>query len=446
MTAARQLVFRNEYLNQYMAMVEETESPRIYHVWGAIAAVAATMGRRCFFRWGTGEKFANHYIVMVGNPSTRKSSALRIPAKLVRKNTGIKFAPDDTAGQRQGLISAMLRDSSKTNDTYLNGKKLVIDDGPAFADLSLLDIASLSTESDDQDLVLAQKIDQQHLFSASQEFSRFIGENASQLLDFLTSSWDGDPYIYQTKTEQTILKNPLLNIFGVTTPSSLARALPKNAGNQGILSRVILVYGSKKYKSIPSPVDLPDAEKFWVNERIADIYNTMEGEFAETDEARNYREELYTYQPQIADTRFSYYCDRRYDHLIKLALVLAGSRLSKEISLEDYQEAHKILCATEIGMPDALGEFGMHPLAILKQQILEFMKEAGTMPIQDLRSFFYRDSTTKDFKEALGELVSANQLKLHTTGAGVTLITTLLTKHKTEDDMINLLSQGADND
>src|SRR3546814_15677405 len=59
------------------------------------------------------------------------------------------------------------------------------------------------------------------------------------------------------------------------------------------------------------------------------------------------------------DPRFDSYHERRYTHLIKLAMVLCALRGYTCIDKADYQEAHRILRATEKGMPDALGQFGM---------------------------------------------------------------------------------------
>src|SRR3546814_1384868 len=42
--------FHTPFLNHYMAMVEDTESPRLFHLWSAITGAAAALGRRCFFQ------------------------------------------------------------------------------------------------------------------------------------------------------------------------------------------------------------------------------------------------------------------------------------------------------------------------------------------------------------------------------------------------------------
>src|SRR3546814_5287222 len=82
-------------------------------------------------------------------------------------------------------------------------------------------------------------------------------------------------------------------------------------------------------------------------------YTTL---FRSTDEAREYSEGLYDFALGMNDPRFDSYHERRYTHLIKLAMVLCALRGYTCIDKADYQEAHRILRATEKGMPDALGD------------------------------------------------------------------------------------------
>lgn len=433
--------FSCEYLNDYMSMVEDTESPRIFHVWAAIGIVAAALGRRCYFTMGTKKMFANHYVVIVGTPGVRKSTALSIASNVLKKSTGVKIAPDDTAGQRQGLIRAMLR-GSKTNPLYVEGVKLAGEDD-TLAGITLQQLAGITDEPDDVEMMEVDREDAQSLTATSDEFSRFIGENSSQLLDFLTSCWDGKSYRYELKNEEIVLKKPLLNILGCTTPVSLARAMPKAAAGQGILSRMILVYGARKYKSIPWPKPMPTDMQDKVSELANEIYTSLHGEFTQSPEAEDYASQLYDYPLEISDARFAYYAERRFDHLIKLAMVLAATRLSMRIEKSDYVEAHRILRATERGMPDALGEFGMNPLAALKQGVLEFMRDVMVMSVEELRAHFHRDARSNEFMEVLNDLIKNKQLTLSQNTKGVAFVSATVSRFATDDDMFRMLTQAS---
>lgn len=435
------LEFHSEFLNDYMRMVEETESPRLFHVWAALSGMSAALGRRCWFPFGPMVIFPNQFVVLVGTPGTRKSTSMSIMKRQLRKSTGIRFAPADTAGQRQGLVEAMKgKDEQKE---FLGNVELAVADH-SMAALTLEHIAEVSDtpdeESEAQHFISAA--DKHHIMVTATELSRFIGQNNLQMLDFLTTMWDGEDYEYQTKGGLTVLKNPLLNMLSCTTPTSIHNSMPPSAGGQGFMSRMILVYGSRKYKPVPRPTDPPQESVDAVRAGFNRAYFELAGEFRETPEAKAYCESLYDFQLEINDPRFGYYHERRQDHLIKLAMALTASRGYSVIDKSDYEEAHKILRATEKGMPDALGEFGMNPLAALKQNMLEFIRSRGMVKVDELRAVFHRDSRASEFMEAVNDLSRMQQVSMTQTPEGANVLMARGGKSNAEDAMIKLLTEG----
>lgn len=434
------LQFNSPFLNDYMTMVEDTESPRLFHVWSAISGLAACMGRRCWLPFGPMTIWPNQYIALVGTPGTRKSTAAAIMKKQLRKATGVRFAPADTAGQRQGLVEAMRGQSE--NKEFLDNVELAVADD-SLAGLTLERIAEISNvvEEDNDEHGFVSAADKHHIMVIATELSRFIGQNNFQMLDFLTTMWDGEDYEYQTKGGLITLKNPLINLMSCTTPTSLNIAMPPAAGGQGFLSRMILVYGSRKHKLVPRPSEPPQDSVDAVRAGFNRAYYEVSGAFDETPDGRSYSESLYDFQLEINDPRFGYYHERRYDHLIKLAMALCASRGSHIIVKEDYEEAHKILRATERGMPDALGEFGMNPLAALKQNMLEYVRSRGTVLVDELRAVFHRDSRATDFMEAVNDLGRMKQVAMTQLANGQAVLMAKGGKSNAEDSMIKALME-----
>lgn len=435
------LEFHSPYLNDYMAMVEETESPRLFHVWSALSGISAALGRRCRFPFGPMSIFPNQFVVLVGTPGTRKSTAMNIMKRQLRRSTGVRFAPKDTAGQRQGLVVAMQGGEEKKE--FIDSIELGAADN-SLAALTLEDLSQVTNTPEDSEEFENSFIsvaDKHHLMVTATELSQFIGQNNLQMLDFLVTMWDGEDYEYQTKAGLTTLKNPLLNMISCTTPTSIHHSMPPAAGGQGFLSRMILVYGSRKYKLVPRPVepdpDLVDSVRHAMNR----AYFEVAGDFQETPEAKAYCESLYDFQLEINDPRFGYYHERRQDHLIKLAMALTASRGYHTIDIEDYREAHKILRATERGMPDALGEFGMNPLAALKQNMLEYCRAHGMVKVEELRAVFHRDSRASEFMEAVNDLSRMNQVTMLQSADGSAVLMARNGKSNAEDEMISLLSE-----
>jgi hypothetical protein len=254
--------------------------------------------------------------------------------------------------------------------------------------------------------------------------------------------WDGEDYDYQTKGGITVLKNPLINIISCTTPIGIHHSMPPAAGGQGFLSRMILVYGANKYKVVPTPLDPSEDDEMKIREVYHAAYTELGGEFTETQEAQTYRESIYGDPLSITDPRFGYYHERRQDHLIKLAMALCASRAEQQISLDDYQEANRILRATERGMPDALGEFGMNPLAALKQAVLEYLRHHGATKIDELRSVFHRDARMTEFTEAINDLQKLSQIALVSMPTGEQVLMPKSGFKSAEDEMMRALAQA----
>ena len=434
------LEFNSPFLNDYMRMVEETESPRLFHVWSALAGMSAALGRRCWFPFGPMTIYPNQFVVLVGTPGTRKSTAMSIMKRQLRKATGIRFAPADTAGQRQGIVEAMKGVESQKE--FIGNVELAVADN-SLAGLSLEDFAQATNIPDESDelTTFVSAADKHHIMVTATELSRFIGQNNLQMLDFLVTMWDGEDYEYQTKGGLTVLKNPLINMLSCTTPTSIHHSMPPAAGGQGFLSRMILVYGSRKHKLVPRPVEPDEDSVAQVREGFNRAYYELAGAFQETPEAKSYSESLYDWQLEINDPRFGYYHERRYDHLIKLAMALAASRSSMVIVKDDYEEAHRILRATERGMPDALGEFGMNPLAALKQSMLEYVRSHGLVKVEELRAVFHRDSRASDFMEAVNDLSRMKQVSMNQLADGSAVLVARGGKSNAEDEMIKALSE-----
>lgn len=428
--------FRSQYLNDYMEMVEDTESPRLFHVWSALYALGAAMGRRCWLPTGVGNIYGNQYILLVGAPATKKSTSIGFVKRLLNNGTQVRIAPNDTAGHRQGLVRAMHQEAP-SEESIAEMSKALGDVGLA----GLTDEQILSSEKIDT----VQAEDKHHMAVLASEFTGFIGQSNKEMLDFLTQMWDGEDYQYMTKGGEVIMNNPLLAVLGGTTPTSIASAMPATAGGQGFLSRMILVYGSQKYKSIPWPTFPPLELVGKVESVISHVYHQFNGAFSQTEEAKQYAASLYEYDIDVNDSRFVHYADRRFIHLIKTAMAVAASRKSTTIQVDDYKDAHSILRATEKGMPDALGQFGLSPHAQVKQGIVEFLKHHGAaVDMAVIKTIFQRDvRNLNELTEIVNDLLVTKQIVGQgTQGTGSFKLMAKVNRSQIEDEMMNALAEA----
>ena len=394
----------NAFLRLYLEYVENTESPRVFHMFSALAGIGACLGRRVFIRRGHSLVFGNMYVTLVGPPAMRKSTAMQIAAGLVKKSTYVRIAPDDTGSQRQGLIKAMIGDKDDDLDPDADEILKGITNS---ANASLDALMSMTFEN------RVDPKDKQCMFATSEEITSLIGTNANEMLTFLIRVWDGQPYTYQLRKDLLELSDPLLSIIGCTTTENLAASLPAAAIGGGFMSRMLLVYSNAKYKQVkPSEQTEPDER---IEQKLQAVFNNafvnMHGEMRLSAQASEAVDALYTAGSPIHDQRFIYYAERRHVHLQKLAMCLAAARSSMLIEIADVEEASRLLRAIEAYMPDALGEYGLSKLSTARQKMMDVLKHSKKpIPGDMLFGVLHRDMSIGEFQNALADLVAARKI------------------------------------
>ncbi len=402
------LQFGHPFLDTYLNYVEDTESPRIFHIWACLSGVGACLGRRCYFDFGFDKVFPNSYVVLIGPPGARKNTAINIMKNQLQNATGVRFAPDDTGGKHQGLITAM---EGKTEDEELED---LIETAITGGNFDQLEAHNLKIDQRDQHVI----------FAIATELISFIGINNFEIINFLGKVYDGENYDYGLSRSRQILKEPLLSILGAATTTNLAQALPPQAIGQGFMSRMILVFGNKKHKYIAVPKALPEDKATAIRHVYSELHHRFDGIFTPTTAAEELLEHLYEQPNKLDDPRFLHYCDRRQTHLIKLAIQLSAGRLTTAVEEIDVSLAHTLLTATEVGMPDALGEYGLSPMALARQKMLDYIRAANG-PVTDDRlwAVMQRDVKSRvDFLNALRDLAVARKVIQVTTDAGPAVV------------------------
>ena len=380
-------ILYNEFLRNYLTMLEETESPRLMHIWSAVAGLSAALARRCWFRFGADVNiWPNVYVFLVGQPGVRKSTAINLVTSFLRSVPAVLFAPEDISGDRRNLIEAMDGSRARTN-------------------LRNLDVDQLTA------MLLDTSVVARPLFMQASELPTLLGYGQMELITFLTKMWDGENYTYSAgKTERKLLQ-PLATLIGGTTPALLSHILPTQAIGQGFLSRVILVYAGRKYKDVVRPTHVPED---WRQYCIRTFWNaaSLTGQMTEDTAAARALDALYGQAIPINDPRFIGYKERRHTHLIKLSMCLAAARASVTITEEDVADASNILTLTEQDMPEALGEFGLSPLAAARQKLLEFLQFSDTpVPHNLLWNHMRRDMRLADFEMTVREFVADRKVR-----------------------------------
>lgn len=382
-------------VSQYLNYTEGTEPPKQYHRWSFLSCVGAALSRRVWLQHGHSKIYANMYVMLVGAPGTRKSSAIKTARKLLSMGEFNSFSYNKSTKQKFLLdLQDML--IPKTKDGEMD----------AIAMLEEGFKSKLHPDSTD-------------CFICADEFADFIGTNNLDFITLLTTMWDNlDKYEDRTKNSQSIkIDNPTINILGGLTPVTFASSIPQEASGSGFLSRVILVYGETTGTKITWPT-VPDEESTIMFGQLFAKLQTLEGEVKFTPEARRVVDAIYTEFDQLQDVRLQYYCSRRLMHLFKLCMIFAALYAvidgvdTLEVTKDIVEEANSVLTYTEDSMSNALGELGRSRNSEATQKVMEVLSESKTPVTFDTlwKSVMHDLEAPKQLMDVLRNLARAGKI------------------------------------
>lgn len=371
-----------DYFEEYFKFVGVSEAPMCFHRWCAIGTLSAMVGREVYFPFGHKPIYPNHYILLMGAPGTRKSTAIGIAKTVLERAGYTTFAKEQTSRER--FFVDMI-------------KRISPDD----VDLEalILDVPSEVT-------------------IANGEFLDFIGQGNMSFLTALTNLWDNLPFYEHPKLHgrSVFIHQPTVNILGGATVKGLGLAIPPEALGTGILSRLLLIHSEMTDIKIAFPAEVLEDSSDEIVETLLKIRTDLKGKMDKSAKAEIIMDKMYKNYPGLEDGRLADFASRRFTHLLKLSMLIALSRNSQVISEEDALKANTILNAAERKMPKALGEFGKSKFSDVSNTIMEVLGKAHK-PVShsELWKFVAKDlSESKDLGTIMKNLLSAEKIQVIT--------------------------------
>lgn len=396
----------------YFRFAEDTESPTIYHRWSLIAAVSAFLGRQYWFPAGHTRIFPNMYVMLIGNPGTRKSTSIKMARRIISAAGYTTFAAERTTKEKFLLDLEGAPEETYNGTSYGKYRNKNTNSSDVLRNLSL------GIGEDEHDGIPRE------VFVTADEFNEFAGTGNLDFLSTLGALWDWDDevatYKQRFKNSKSIsIFQPTISLLGGNTHSSFKLAFPEQAIGQGFLSRLILVHSEPSGRKITFPTKPSEQLAVDIGQRLAAIRTVVRGEATRTKMADVALDIIYKTWVDLDDYRLKTYSSRRFTHLQKLCLVVSAMRASTEISKEDVILANTILTFTENNMPKALGEFGKSRDSEAAHNIMVALYEAvaNTPPkfltVEDLWKIVSRDLEKREkLQDVLSSLAAAGKLKV----------------------------------
>lgn len=371
------------FFSDYFEYVGETEAPLLYHRWSAVSMLGALLGRSVWFPFGHSRIYPNQYIMLMGSPGARKSSAIGISRKLIAETGYKRFAPDRLSKER--FLMEMKPHADEELETDLIN---LVFDAPS------------------------------ELYVVAEEFTDFVGHGGIEFMTMLTKLWDNmDRYEHpKIHGKSVVVEKPTVNIIGGNTVQGLALALPPEALGNGFMSRVIFVHSEATGKKITFPKPISSSLKHKLIDHLQEMKASVLGEVSYDDEAHHLLDRMYREFKDVEDHRFKSYSTRRFTHLLKLCVILCASDLRKVITAQDALNANTLLHYTELRMPKALGEFGRSKYSDTAHAILDILSHTSKpLTMNDLWKVVAKDlSKINELGDIIKNLMAAEKIQVVT--------------------------------
>ncbi len=360
------------WLLTYGEYTADTESSAAFHMWAGMFAIAAVTVRQLYIPRKTGNIYTNLYIGFVGEPATRKSTAINMAFKLAEK-----VVPQHTL-------------ASVVNSASL--------------------IASLSDMKD-------QPTQAGNLISS--ELGSLLRQNDTDTVSTLTDLYD----CYDNLKKRTIsrgyevIAKPWLNFLFGTTPQWLGANMPASSAEGGLFSRIIFIHSDEAKLTQPFPEDSPDAARLraaLINDLVH--INSLKGEITFSAEAREYYSNWYMDVRRLItkDTRTKGYYARKDLHVLKVAMIIMlAQRDTLIIEKSDIEMALQVLASIEPGINIAVGSVGSNEMMSHIQSVSQQITSAGEKGIalvQLIRNNIH-NLTRAQLDDVIGSLIAMNEIR-----------------------------------
>lgn len=380
------------FINSYLQYSKGTETPTFFHRWAAITCLGAYLGRDVYFRQGHFRVHPNLFVMLVGDAGTKKSTSIKMAARLLKLAGYESFAAKKTRQEKFLLDMA-----EKAGDAGGDGSDILEQ--------------NLWGDVGGSDFNVAES------FICADEFNNFIGQGNTDFMSILGDLWDWgeEVYDYKLKNSKSVyLNKPTVSILGGNTPTGVNMLFPPDSIGQGFFSRLIFIQAEStgiKQTWMPLPDEVLEEK---IIKELQSIKEMMMGEVRLTEESDALLHKIYhTWEP-LKDPRFASYSNRRFPILLKLVIIICANNKTMTIGAREVIYANTLLTFAERNMPTALGEFGKGRHSEVTHKIMRLI-EATTKPLDGSAIWgqVYNDLENRhQLFEILGNLTMAGKIQL----------------------------------
>lgn len=335
-----------DFIEAFVKSFSHLATPPQYLRWAAIASVAGIIGRRGWVRYNAHDNHPNLFIALVGDPASGKSIA-------------INAAYGDVVDQLRlrGDANMLSVYPARRGQSHINSNP---------DDITPSKLVSFMCARENH--VFERELGFTHcsLMVVTSEFGTLVNPNDLSFMPVMTRLWDS-PVSYRKSTQirgDEDVPNPCVTWLSGATPQQFGERMPLSSFEQGIMTRIVAVWGSKEDFSWRNPhadIEQPPAppttasistvrKKYnWATKKLQDdldAISMLQGVFTFEPEAQSADIEWQKSgcEPVPTDPRLKSYRERRPQIIAKLSTILSAARRdNKIITVEDWKDARSLL-------------------------------------------------------------------------------------------------------
>lgn len=377
------------FISDYLLLTSNTESPVDYHKWCCLSSLSVLAGRRFWFRLGPITYYPNLYVVLVGAPGVKKSSALDRAKDVIRAVNCCPIAA--AAATKEFIAKAMSQEkfAGKRHFSYQNR---------------------------------LEEYNQYAIFAT--ELTQFISVNPVGMLDFLTTVYTEKVYDCDTKGQGSdLVVGPYITLLACLTPEMLKGFLKMNILTGGFARRTVFVYGTR---GTPIPWPGFSKEQLEAEQRCVTWGKKMQsfaGEFFMNDEAAKWYESWYiklsTNLTEVSTPATIGYYSTKHEILFKTAMLTSLSEDLENCIITkqhlDFVENHFLL-PFEKNLERVFEGAGINPNAEAAVKILRMLEAYDRpFPRKKLEALFFDQATSlSELRDTISHLIGVGRLAQRT--------------------------------
>lgn len=356
--------------------LSRSEAPETYIFWTGLFALASVIKRHVSIsksKLGSWDVYPNLYIVFVAPPGrARKTTTLNYSDDLLEAVPNINIAAQSMTQQ------VLMKRISDTGDCSMS-----------------LRIGELGT---------------------------FINPSGDVMIDFLTSLYDGRKSFGSDTLSRGLefATNPCVNLLAATTPLWIANNLSETMVGGGFTSRVIHIFEDnvRRRQLFYEELDYTYLDKLRTDliVDLTHIATNVNGEFAINEDAKPFIEHWYRENAEKNvhdDYRMQGYYERKPGHVFKLAILLhLAYSDEREITLDDFNSALKVVEQVEKNMPLVFQSVGKNPYTVEMDSILDFVATKKKVSRRDLLARFYHAAPPDTLASLINGLIVMERIKI----------------------------------